>query len=134
MSNNILRILLNSLKTIYSKNNIKKINKFDKKVNLFVLSVSVGIHSMYAYSTVKTEEIKVMTKYKLVNRGFTNFMIIDNKGRHFNVNNSLWFWKWDSIEDWSSIKTQNSLFIKYYGWRIPLFGLFPNIVNSNIID
>jgi hypothetical protein len=57
-------------------------------------------------------------------------MIVDNKGRHFNVNNSLWYWKWDSIEDWEKIEKDKQLLVKYYGWRSPIFGLFPNIVLS----
>ena len=57
-------------------------------------------------------------------------MIVDNKGRHFNINNSLWYWKWDSLEDWSSIKNGDKISVRYYGWRVPIFGLFPNIVKS----
>ena len=57
-------------------------------------------------------------------------MVIDNKGRHFNVNNSMWYWKWDSIEDWHKIKNNNKINVKYYGLRIPVLGIFPNIVQS----
>ena len=63
-------------------------------------------------------------------RGYTEFMVIDNKGRHFNVNNSFWYNKWNSLEDWHNIKENGEINIKYYGWRIPFLGLFPNIVNS----
>ena len=61
-------------------------------------------------------------------------MNVDSDGRHFNVNNSLWYWKWDSIEDWNKIKNKikndSQITIKYYGIRIPFFGLFPNIIKS----
>ena len=57
-------------------------------------------------------------------------MIIDNNGRHFNINNSLWYWKWDSLEDWSKINKDDTLYVRYYGWRIPIFGIFPNIIQS----
>ena len=56
-------------------------------------------------------------------------MIIDQNGKHYNVNNSFWFWKWNSNEDWHKIQN-TEINIKYYGWRIPLFGVFPNIVMS----
>ena len=79
--------------------------------------------------------IKVNKKYKIVIYGTTQFMIIDEKGRHFNVNNSLWYWKWDSIEDWGKINNGDNLKVKYYGIRSPFIGLFPNIVmNSNNIS
>jgi hypothetical protein len=55
-------------------------------------------------------------------------MIVDTKGRHYNVNNSFWFWKWDSIEDWTNLKQDETLRVKYYGYRIPELGIFPNII------
>ena len=36
----------------------------------------------------------------------------------------------DSLEDWSSIKIGDKISVRYYGWRVPIFGLFPNIVKS----
>ena len=32
-------------------------------------------------------------------------------------------------EDWHKIQN-TEIKIKYYGWRIPLFGVFPNIIMS----
>jgi len=66
--------------------------------------------------------------------GFTEFMIIDNSGKHYNVNNSFWYWKWNSIEDWHKINKGDVLNVKYYGYRIPLFGIFPNIVHIQNIS
>jgi hypothetical protein len=98
--------------------------------------VSTGIlagHCAYALLTEQKDAIFVVKKYKINRNGFTDFMLIDDKGRHFNVNNSYWYWKWDSIEDWHKIneKSEEKLFIKYYGWRVPFLGLFPNIVLSD---
>ena len=105
-------------------------------------------HGAFALSTNKTEEICIIKKYTYVSNGFTNFMIVDDKGRHFNVNNSFWYWKWDSIEDWSNIQVfnkkenknennnnqkeeekENKIIINYYGYRIPFLGMFPNVVS-----
>jgi hypothetical protein len=57
-------------------------------------------------------------------------MIIDSNDKHYNLNNSLWYWKWDSIEDWYSIHEEQKLNTLTYGWRVPILGLFPNIVSS----
>ena len=73
----------------------------------------------------------IVKKYKMVRNGFTEFMVIDEKDRHFNINNSVWYWKWDSVEDWSKIKEGDELYFKYYGWRVPSLGLFPNIYMTN---
>lgn len=126
MSNNFFRIVTSLLTSITTNKNI-----IFSPSNLYGTLLSLGIHSIYSLSTEKNEEITVVNKYKMVNYGFTNFMIVDEKGRHFNVNNSVWYWKWDSVEDWEKINKNNKLSVKYYGWRSPFFGLFPNIVKSN---
>ena len=89
---------------------------------------------MFALATNKKEKIRVTKKYTYVANGYTNFMIVDDKGRHFNVNNSFWYWKWDAIEEWTNIQEQSDekkdifIAVSYYGYRIPFLGLFPNIV------
>jgi hypothetical protein len=99
--------------------------------SLLLVLAGVG-QCIYAHSTGKAEAITVVKKYKMNRIGYTDFMIIDEKGRHFNVNNSLWYWKWDAIEDWHKIEenSKEKLLIGYYGWRIPVLGVFPNIVIS----
>jgi hypothetical protein len=87
-------------------------------------------NGIYAYVTVENKLIKVNKKYQFDRNGFTEFMIIDDNGVHYNVNNSVWHWKWVSIEDWHKLETSKVLAIKYYGWRVPLLGLFPNIIMS----
>jgi hypothetical protein len=128
MSNNFLRIL-STLSSGFLKAN-KSVSNIDIVVHIASLFIVGGVHATYAYSTNNNEDVKVTNKYKMVSYGSTQFMIVDDKGRHFNVNNSLWYWKWDSIEDWEKINKGNSLKVKYYGFRSPFLGLFPNIVRS----
>jgi hypothetical protein len=85
----------------------------------------------YVFITNNNEDITIAKKYKYVANGFTNFMVVDDKGRHFNVNNNFWHWKWDSIEDWTNINVNNKIRVSYYGIRLPFLGLFPNIVALN---
>lgn len=103
----------------------------DVEYSVLTLGLLGGVHALYAYSTNNKEEIKVSNKYQIINKGETQFMIVDDKGRHFVINNSLWYWKWDSIEDWEKIKNGDTLKVKYYGFRSPLLGLFPNIISSS---
>ena len=94
---------------------------------LFGTALLLG-HCAYALKTCENKIVKIDRKYKFDRNGFTEFMIIDDNGKHYNVNNSLWYWKWDSIEDWHKLEPNKDIAIKYYGWRVPLFGLFPNII------
>lgn len=113
--------------------NIENNNKYQILLKGSLIAGLAMIHGGYVYSTDKREIIMVTKKYKMTRQGFTEFMVIDDKGRHFNVNNSFWFNKWNSIEDWHNIEdnTSDPLSVRYYGWRIPLLGMFPNIVETN---
>lgn len=88
----------------------------------------LGGHLAYAYGTSEDSEITIRKKYSFVENGFTKFMIQDFRNQHYCVNNSLWFWKWDCIEDWSKLEEGESYRVKRYGWRVPILSLFPNIV------
>lgn len=94
-------------------------------------------HCAYALGTVERKIIRIQKKYQFDKNGFTKFMIIDHTGKHYNVNNSFWYWKWNSIEDWHKLETNKDnldIVIKYYGWRSPLFGMFPKIIRINEQD
>jgi hypothetical protein len=113
-------------------------DKATRNINIGEITSKIGAtsllfvgHGIYAYSTQEKDAITVTKKYKMNRGGYTDFMIIDDKGRHFNVNNSVWYWRWDSIEHWHNIEENKKLFIIYYGWRIPVLSLFPNIIVSN---
>jgi hypothetical protein len=133
MSRSFLRNFFTYAERIFEDNAKRKIVAGEIALRVGVLSTVLAGHGIYAYSTEEKDAIVVTKKYKMNRNGFTEFMIIDDKGRHFNVNNSLWYWKWDSIEDWHRIqeKSEEKLLIRYYGWRMPLLGIFPNITVSN---
>lgn len=116
----------------YFSNLIKETIKKASPKSITILSSGTIIsHLIYTLGTTQNETITIKHKYKFDVNGYTNFMVIDDKNKHYNVNNSLWYWKWDSIEDWSIIEP-NKLTVKYYGLRIPFLGFFPNIVKINI--
>ena len=94
-----------------------------------VVGIGITCHLFYAIGTKREKEIIVTKKYKFNINGYTNFMIIDSEGDHYNVNNSIWYMKWDSIEDWTSIEANKTAYVEYYGFRVPFLGLFPNVVS-----
>ncbi len=97
--------------------------------NKFFFNVTLGtvcLHGLYTYSTSEQKIISIKNKYKFNRNGYTEFMIIDINNKHYNVKNSFWYWKWDSIEDWNSLEINKQYHIRYYGYRIPFLGIFPN--------
>lgn len=133
MSHSFFRKFLDYTKVILENKATRNIAIDEIGSRISILTTVLVGHGIYALSTQEKDDIIVTKKYKMDRNGFTDFMIVDNKGRHFNVNNSFWYWKWDSIEDWHKIdeKNEEKLLIKYYGWRVPVLGLFPNIVISD---
>jgi hypothetical protein len=108
----------------------KQLLKSNEPVIVFTTGASmISCNFLYAIFTREEKEIIVKKKYTFDRSGFTDFMIIDSNGKHYNLNNSLWYWKWDSIEDWHSIKEEQKLNTLTYGLRLPILGLFPNIVS-----
>lgn len=111
-------------------------NITEKKIKALTNSVSLLAlcHASYVYSTIKIDNINIIDKYHLVSNGNTLLMVKDDKNRHFNINNSFWFWKWNAIEDYYSLNNDTNINIFYYGYRIPCLGIFPiifNITNKN---
>ena len=101
---------------------------------LGIIGTIFGGHACYAYGTKSTDVIMVSKTYMYTQNGWTQFMIIDKRGKHYNVNNSFWYCKWNSIEDWNKIEMNDIIHVKYYGYRIPFLGIFPNIVKSRDIS
>jgi len=128
MSSNLFRVIDGILTALVTSST----GKPNISLNATILGVTAGIHSLYAYGTSNMEDVTVVNKYQMDAHGFTKFMVYDDKGRHYEVNNSFWYWKWDSVEDWANIKKGDCICVKYYGIRSPLFGLFPNIVHTKL--
>ncbi len=131
MSHSFIRRCLNFSKILLVENSNTTITSTEYALRFGVLATVLTGHGIYAYSTEEKDAIIVTKKYKMTRNGFTDFMVVDDKGRHFNLNNSLWYWKWNSIEDWHNIEENKQTFIRYYGWRVPVLGLFPNIILSD---
>jgi aldehyde:ferredoxin oxidoreductase len=88
------------------------------------------LYCIYVVVTTETKNITVMKKYKYTTYGFTKFMIVDENGVHYCITNSLLYCKWSNMEVWHNIDTNKEFIMKYYGWRVPILGMFPNIVVS----
>ena len=65
-----------------------------------IFGILCGGHSIYAYGTQKEKKLIIDKKYIYTNNALSEFMIVDKTGKHYNVNNSVWYWKWNSIEEW----------------------------------
>jgi len=129
MSRSILSAFATAFKFVMTTDKSCEISKKEKalaKLTL-ILFPSAFAHSMYAYTTSNEKTLSIEKKYTMVRNGQTEFMVVDENGDHYNMNNSLWYFKWDSVEDWNRIPEGKKIPFRYYGYRLPMLGIFPNI-------
>jgi hypothetical protein len=94
MSSNFLKLLNNSLKICFFKDNrYKNLDEAHIFIQSFLFICGSFLHLSYALGTSDFKYSKIIKKYKMVRNGFTDFMIITADEKHYNVNNSLWYWK-----------------------------------------
>ncbi len=117
--------LLKTIQIFCEKNLLIDLNIAKNRLICFTIP-----HFIYTFGTTKQKDILITKKYTFEINGFTKFMIIDENNCHFCVNNSFWYWKWNSLEDWHKLEENKNVKIKYYGYRLPVFGMFPNIFNT----
>ena len=128
MSSNFKKLLNNSFKICFLENTkYKRLDGENILINSFLFICGSFLHLSYSLGTSNFKYSKIIKKYKMVRNGFTDFMIITDDEKHYNVNNSLWYWKWNSIEDWHKMQEGDTIYFDYYGWRIDFLGIFPNI-------
>ncbi len=100
----------------------------------------LGIGAGYAYSTKFKDQITIKDKYyTTVNypkNGITRTIcnICDNQGRHFKVDQNLWFWKFNSTNLWSSLDEGGTYNIEGYGLRFDPLRIYPNIISVDKVE
>lgn len=124
-------------RSIIKKHVLKTILRYTEKapteISIGITSCAIAMNGMYAYGTKHiNHKVVVKSKYTYSKNGYTDFMVIDESGKHYNMTNSVWYWKWNSIEDWNKMEPGKTTVVTYFGWRIPMLGLFPVIIHSDV--
>lgn len=128
MSRSFSRFFKSLNSVILEESSNPELNKIIRLSTIGIAGALTLGHCVYTLGTVKHTLIKINKVYKFDRNGFKEFMIVDHNGKHYKVNTSLWHWEWDSIEDWYKLGKNMDIVIKYYGWRVPLLGMFPTII------
>jgi hypothetical protein len=117
-------------------------------VVLAALVLIIGPVVLYAYCTVEHDTLEVSDKSIKVQSspifGFrahghmhfaasSVYMVFTADGRAFKNANSILFWKFDSDEMQAKLKTGRRYRIKTSGLRVPILGLYKNIIEADEI-
>lgn len=127
---------ISHLARVFIKSSKSKAENTDTEILILgaILGVGSAMHAAYAYGTERKEIITVNDKYQLF-RGMSMQMIkTNNDDTHYAVPSSVWFWQFKSPELWRSLEVGKTYTVQSYGWRMPLLGMFPNIVDAREIQ
>ena len=86
---------------------------------------------LYAHHTGGSMTALVTDKERVCDggqNGDCQWMVMTDQMAFINVD-SLWHLKYDSTDLQSKISVGEEYHITYYGWRIPFFSAYPNIVS-----
>ena len=112
-------------------------NTDDAKFTAFAILTLCGVHGVYSLNTENEQIIDVSGKY-IAPRGFAaKYLIIhsvtDARGNKidsiFEIPANPWYWQWDADEMFNRIEVGKQYKIKYYGFRMPCFDMFPGITS-----
>ncbi len=63
----------------------------------------------------------------------STYLIYTNQGV-FRNDDARWFLKFDSSDFYGALEKGRAYDLKVYGWRIPIFSMYPNIVRMKPIE
>jgi Protein of unknown function (DUF1523). len=100
-----------------------------------VLVFIIGTGMAYAYATRSTITATVTDKgikTESYNQNYvdSNYMIYTDNGT-FEDTDSIWYMKFNSSDVYGNIEVGNTYTFQVYGWRIPLFSCYQNIITVN---
>lgn len=94
---------------------------------IVLCSIPSGIITDYDNITV--------TKTEIANDGDYMIFGTDSTGqiKSFTLNDSVWHWKWNTADTYAMIEEGQTYNFHCSGVRIPLFSMFPNILEVELV-
>ena len=103
------------------------------KLRYFILILGIlGILNIgYTYGTSGEKTITIEKSEMVINSGGKGRKyLIFTKNGVFENTDSFFRFKFNSSDMYSLLKEDKTYNVKYYGWRIPLFSMYPNIYEA----
>ena len=111
--------------------NLKYFGANNIYVYLFV--ALIVINCLYVWLTRFNRTITIKEKYNFASGSGKyqnlNNTVMDSEGRMYSISNSLPLLHFKAAEVMMAINKDKSYTVKGYGWRVPILGMFPNIVD-----
>ena len=94
---------------------------------LLFVGACVSTSAYYVYGTDEYVQCTVEKSERVVEGSSSKYLIFCTE-EVFQNSDSLWYWKWNSSDFYRDIREGESYRFKVYGWRIPFFSMYRNII------
>lgn len=105
-------------------------------IGLSIILIVLGAifyHTVYPHVTKDTITVEVTDKER-INNSTRSVYLIFTEGETFANHDSVARWKFRSSDLYSQIKRGKTYTFHVYGWRIPIFSIYRNIVTATLVD
>lgn len=95
-----------------------------------IVALLMSISSIYQYATIESEVVKIDSKERICDGGKEGgcyYLIFTDKGAYKN-SDAFFHFKFDSSEVQAKLKVGETYEITTYGWRVPFFSMYENVV------
>lgn len=97
-------------------------------VGLSLFAVPAACNGYYVYGTGRAVTVTVEEKERIQDGESSKYLIFTDKGVFENTD-TLLRWKFNSSDVYSALKVGKEYDVDVYGWRVPFFSVYPNIVS-----
>jgi hypothetical protein len=104
-------------------------NLGEYKYYIILIVTFLVLNAIYAYGTRFEKTIRVKEVNSLRGKYGTN-VVADHDGTVYSVSNSFYYLFFNSAELYTQLDAEKSYKITGYGYRVPILGLFPNIISA----
>jgi hypothetical protein len=97
-------------------------------ITMVLLAIALSI--IFEVGSAFEKDITVKKKYTMLNGVrylTTHYMVVATDGSIYQVSNVWWRADFNNVKDWNNMEVGKTYRVKGWGYRVPLFGIYPNI-------
>ena len=89
---------------------------------------------MFAHGTSDSITTTVTDKHRVVDRDGDSKWIVMTEDMSFQNSDALWHMKFNSTDIQGKLRVDGTYRIEYYGWRVPVMSMYPNIISVEEVE
>jgi hypothetical protein len=98
---------------------------------IFLVVLFLVTSMVYSYFTVFEKIITVKEKDSMRTGKYGKNIISDTDGNVYTIENSIFYDFFTAMELFTKIEQNQSYKVKGFGYRIPILGIYPNIIKAS---